>query len=52
MESLKIDFIQKYVFPGGFIPSLDLIKTKVKNNNMKVIDVMDITIDYANTLKI
>ncbi|VVU94459.1 Mycolic acid cyclopropane synthetase [seawater metagenome] len=48
--SKNVDFIQKYIFPGGAIPSLELIKDKVENQKMKVNDVKDISIDYANTL--
>ena len=48
----NVDFIQKYIFPGGVCPSLKQINNHINNNGMKILDTYDITIDYANTLKI
>ena len=30
------DFIQKYIFPGGFLPSLDFIKNLTKKNKLRL----------------
>ena len=45
------DFIQKHIFPGGFLPSLFLI-SKIITNSTELIfrDVRDIGLDYAKTL--
>ena len=48
----SIDFIQKYIFPGGFLPSIGLINQNLDKNNLTILDIKNITIDYANTLKI
>lgn len=46
-----VDFIQKHIFPGGFLPSLtSLIEHFTSNTMMQVIDVQDIGLDYAQTL--
>jgi cyclopropane-fatty-acyl-phospholipid synthase len=45
------DFIQKHIFPGGFLPSMDLMTKIVANRTDFVIrDVLDIGQDYAQTL--
>ena len=44
------DFIQKYIFPGGFLPSMDFIKTLMKRNKLKLEKVNDYSDDYAKTL--
>ncbi|MFT6092633.1 MAG: cyclopropane-fatty-acyl-phospholipid synthase [Pseudohongiellaceae bacterium] len=45
------DFIQKHIFPGGFLPSMDLMTKIVANRTDLVIrDVLDIGQDYAQTL--
>ena len=44
------DFIQKYIFQGGFLPSMDLIKTLMKRNKLKLEKVNDYSDDYAKTL--
>lgn len=47
----NVDFIQKYIFPGGFLPSLQMLQNKVvKNTDLHVRDVHDIGLDYAQTL--
>lgn len=54
MELYKksVDYIQKYIFPGGFLPSIELLSKKFKENTDMVIrDVHDIGIDYALTLR-
>jgi cyclopropane-fatty-acyl-phospholipid synthase len=45
------DFIQKHVFPGGFLPSMALMSKIVSHKTDLVIrDVLDIGQDYAQTL--
>jgi cyclopropane-fatty-acyl-phospholipid synthase len=45
------DFIQKHIFPGGFLPSLSMMTDLLaKKTNMVVRDIKDIGIDYAQTL--
>ena len=44
------DFIQKYIFPGGFLPSVNLMKTLIKKNELNLIKVNSYPDDYARTL--
>lgn len=45
------DFIQKHIFPGGFLPSLKLMSQLIADKTDLVIrDVHDMGIDYARTL--
>ena len=44
------DFIQKYIFPGGFLPSINLMKTHIKKNKLNLIKVNSYSDDYARTL--
>ena len=47
---LNEDFIQKYIFPGGFLPSLNQIKTLTKKNQLKLVKINSYSEDYAITL--
>ena len=44
------DFIQKYIFPGGFLPSVNLMKTLIEKNKLNLIKVNSYPDDYAKTL--
>ena len=44
------DFIQKYIFPGGFLPSLNQIKDLTERNNLKFEKINSYSNDYARTL--
>ncbi len=44
------DFIQKYIFPGGFLPSLNYIKNLTKKNQLEIETVNSYSDDYAKTL--
>ena len=44
------DFIQKYIFPGGFLPSLGFMKSLIKKNNLNLLRVNSYPDDYAKTL--
>lgn len=46
------DFIRRFVFPGGFLPSIGAISRSVtKATKMQIIDVEDISPHYAETLR-
>lgn len=46
------DFIQAYIFPGGFLPSLSLLQQQVsQHTSMSMIDVMDFGTDYGVTIQ-
>ena len=44
------DFIQKYIFPGGFLTSLNLIKKMTKDNQLNLEKINSYSEDYAKTL--
>ena len=46
-----VDFIQKYIFPGGFLPSVTVLSQQFTQHTDFVIrDLKDIGMDYAKTL--
>lgn len=48
----SVDFIQKHIFPGGFLPSQLVISQQLKKyTDLMVRDLHDIGLDYAKTLK-
>ena len=50
--SRSVDFIQKHIFPGGFLPSQFIMnKTLKEHTDMMIRDLHDIGLDYARTLK-
>lgn len=54
-ENLKngVDWIQKHIFPGSLLPSVAAINKSINETcNLTLVDLKDIGIDYANTLKI
>ena len=44
------DFIQKYIFPGGFLPSINFMEKIIKKNNLKLEKINTYSDDYARTL--
>lgn len=47
----SVDFIQKYIFPGGGLPSNTVMAQCIANcTNMTLVDLHDIGLDYAKTL--
>ena len=47
----NVDFIQKYIFPGGYLPSVELISSMYrKHTDMVVRSLDDIGLDYGMTL--
>ncbi len=49
--SNNVDFIQKYIFPGGFLPSITVLtQMAMRHTDFIVRDVFDLGLDYAQTL--
>ena len=48
----KQDFIQKYIFPGGFLPNKNTINRYVSDNGLTVNSYISYADHYANTLAI
>jgi cyclopropane-fatty-acyl-phospholipid synthase len=46
----KQDFIQKYIFPGGFLPSKKNLYEYVESNGLKLNEYNSYAKDYSNTL--
>jgi len=47
----SVDFIQRYIFPGGCLPSVAVITDHLaRDTDMQLIHLRDITADYATTL--
>ena len=44
------DFIQKYIFPGGFLPSIKFMENIIKKNDLKLEKINTYSDDYARTL--
>lgn len=50
--SRSVDFIQRYIFPGGCLPSVSVISDAVtRMTNMRMLHLEDIGPHYATTLK-
>jgi cyclopropane-fatty-acyl-phospholipid synthase len=48
----SVDFIQKYIFPGGSLPSLSALQSAVtRTSRMRLLEVNDFAEDYARTLR-
>ena len=45
------DFIQKYIFPGGFLPSFDAIKNHVSKNGLELAEHNSYGLHYSKTLQ-
>lgn len=47
----SVDFIKRYIFPGGCLPSLEVISRHIaRDTQMQIVAMRDITPDYAQTL--
>tara|TARA_B100001142_G_C14325435_1_gene652055 strand:+ start:899 stop:2071 length:1173 start_codon:yes stop_codon:yes gene_type:complete len=44
------DFIQKFIFPGGLLPSLQYIEESAKSYGFKITEKISLRTDYAKTL--
>lgn len=54
-DSLRkgVDWIQKHIFPGSLLPSVGAINSSVnRTGDMTLVDLKDLGMDYATTLKI
>ena len=45
------DFIQKYIFPGGFLPSFGAIKNNVSKNGLELAEYNSYGLHYSKTLQ-
>ncbi len=48
----QVDFIQKYIFPGGVLPSKKILYKLFKDNNFELYQEKSFGDDYAKTLKL
>jgi cyclopropane-fatty-acyl-phospholipid synthase len=49
----SVDFIQKYIFPGGFLPSVSVMQECIASRtSMRMIELMDFGMHYARTLRL
>lgn len=49
--SRSVDFIQRYIFPGGFLPSLEVIQQQIaQQTDLKITNTFEMGLDYAQTL--
>ncbi|MBF6635533.1 class I SAM-dependent methyltransferase [Rouxiella silvae] len=49
--SRNVDFIQRYIFPGGFLPSINaMTESMTRHTGLVVCNLFDIGNDYARTL--
>ena len=46
-----VDYIKKYIFPGGFMPCYSVISQMGGNNNLMLEDLHDMGLSYAQTLR-
>lgn len=54
-ESLRrgVDWIQKHIFPGSLLPSVAVINKAINNtSDLTLVDLKDLGLDYAKTLKL
>ena len=49
----RTDFIQKYIFPGGFLPSVAALQTSAgRETNLRLESVEEMSMHYARTLEL
>ena len=46
-----VDFIQKYIFPGGMLPSPNVLKAEVQNAGLSVVKSKEFGLSYSQTLR-
>jgi cyclopropane-fatty-acyl-phospholipid synthase len=49
--SITNPFIEKYIFPGGYIPALSEVMTAIERSGLITTDVEVLRLHYANTLR-
>jgi cyclopropane-fatty-acyl-phospholipid synthase len=48
----SVDFIKRFIFPGGCLPSIGAMSTSIKRaTDMQIVQLEDLTPDYALTLR-
>ncbi|MGE9550688.1 class I SAM-dependent methyltransferase [Erwinia amylovora] len=47
----SVDFIQRYIFPGGFLPAVSLLQKNLAAHHFTPRDLFEIGPDYARTLQ-
>ncbi|MGB0204257.1 MAG: class I SAM-dependent methyltransferase [Neptuniibacter sp.] len=47
----QADFIQRYVFPGGMLPSITALKDKISEHQFELVEMQLFGKDYAQTLR-
>lgn len=47
----SVDFIQKYIFPGGMLPSPSVLRREVEKAGLKVLGSIEIGKSYSTTLR-
>ena len=48
----SVDVIQRYIFPGGFLPSLGDLRSRIAGTHLRIADLDDITHHYPQTLRL
>jgi cyclopropane-fatty-acyl-phospholipid synthase len=52
VEKASRSFIKEYIFPGGALPSLEVLtRSLARRTDMQTLDVTDITVHYVETLR-
>lgn len=46
-----VDFIQKYIFPGGMLPSPSILREQAKSGGLEVVGSMEFGESYSQTLR-
>ncbi|MEM6467819.1 MAG: class I SAM-dependent methyltransferase, partial [Pseudomonadota bacterium] len=47
----SVDFIQKYIFPGGMLPSPDVLKEQIERAGLTYLDSHEFGLSYSDTLR-
>jgi len=49
----SVDFIQRYIFPGGSLPGHEVVMSSInRHTDMQMVDMQEIGEDYARTLEV
>ncbi len=48
----RVDFVQKYIFPGGMLPSVAALKQETEGGGLRFIDSFHFGASYSRTLRI
>ncbi|QDU79621.1 Cyclopropane-fatty-acyl-phospholipid synthase [Polystyrenella longa] len=48
----SVDFIQKYIFPGGALPSVEAMLQSTSRTDLRLLDLQDFASHYSQTLRI